>query len=147
MGEGPERKTLEALATELGIARKVHWMGVVAEPEKVLNQAGIFVLSSRYEGFPNVILEAMSCGLPVVSFDCPTGPREIIREGIDGILVQAQDLDGLTAAMDRLMSDETERLRLGARATEVTDRFSLARIMAMWEDLLRRLVPDEAVRK
>jgi len=140
LGEGPDRESLHKLAGELGIATRVRWMGMVAEPERVLHHADLFVLSSRYEGFPNALLEAMACGLPVVSFDCPSGPRHIIRDGIDGLLVPAQDLDGLTVAMRRLMSDPTERRRLGTRAVEVSDRFGLDRVMAMWDDLVHDVI-------
>jgi glycosyltransferase involved in cell wall biosynthesis len=142
IGEGSERKNLEQIAVELGIADRVRWLGVVAQPERVLLEASIFVLSSRYEGFPNALLEAMSSGLAAVSFDCPSGPAEIIRHEIDGLLVPPQDLEGLAAALDRLMADEVLRERLGRRATEVSERFALKSVAGLWEELIRDVVSN-----
>jgi len=139
MGDGAERAKLEALAGTLGITDQVHFHGRVFNPTTILTCADLFVLSSRYEGFPNALLEAMACGIAVVATDCPSGPRDIIRDGIDGLLVPAENMDALSHAMGALMDNPEHRVNLGRRAREISDRFSVHTIMAMWESLVQEL--------
>ncbi|MBD2678366.1 MULTISPECIES: glycosyltransferase family 4 protein [Nostoc] len=145
LGDGKLRPELECLRNELGLSDRVYFPGMVNDTYAFLQQADIFIMSSRFEGFPNAICEAMTCGLPVISTDCPSGPREIIRDGIDGILVPNEDISALAAAIERLISNEQERNYLAAHAPEITERFSVKKIMEMWEDVLVKVTQKEFI--
>jgi len=131
-GEGPDRSKLEGRRDELGLAERIRLPGTTPEPHAVLGRAGIFVMSSRREGFPMVLGEAMASGVPCVSFDCPSGPRELIRDGVDGLLVPPNDVVALSSTLERLISDRDLAARLASRAPEVVERFSLEAILAQW---------------
>lgn len=142
-GDGELRPELEALRDKLKLQTRVYFPGAVKNVYETLKQGDMFVLSSRFEGFPNALCEAMACGLPVIATDCPSGPREIIRDGIDGILVPSENIAALSAAIANLMVDEQKRHDLSTHATEIVERFSIEKIMPMWEELLAEVVKEK----
>lgn len=141
VGDGLLRSELETQATRLNLGCRVQFTGTISNPYPVLRSADLFVFSSRFEGFGNALCEAMACGLPVISFDCPSGPREIIRDDVDGLLVPREDITALATTMDRLMSDPQERVRLASRAPEITERFGLNRVLGLWGQLFEQILP------
>ncbi len=135
LGEGTLRSQLEQQVTKAGLTSRVHLPGRVNNAHAWFAQADLYVLSSRYEGLPCALCEAMSSGVPAISFDCESGPRDIIRDGVDGVLVPPADVPALASALDGLMSDKAKREQLGSRAAEVRDRFGLSQILTRWENL------------
>ena len=132
LGKGPLRRTLLSLARELRIAEHVDFPGFVENPYAFLAKADLFVLSSRNEALPTVLIEAMACGCPVVSTDCPVGPREILEDGRLGALVPVGDSEALAAAMSRTLDNPPQRTALQERASF----FSTERAVARYEELL-----------
>lgn len=136
LGDGSQKTALEQYATELGLRDRIHFSGAVKDITPWFHAATCFALSSRFEGFPNVLLESMAAGCPVVAFDCLTGPREIICHEIDGLLIPNGDVTALGMGIKKLLLDSDLRSRLSARAVEVVKRFNVDRIMTQWTDLL-----------
>jgi glycosyltransferase involved in cell wall biosynthesis len=143
-GEGEQRATLERLIEDLQLKDRVSLPGQVREPVNYIWTADLFVLSSYTECFPNALCEAMAVGLPVIATDCPSGPREIIRHGVDGILVAPNDVYALSAAMHGLLNDPDIRDRLGSHAREVTERFGLEKVIGMWNALFKSVSPSSS---
>lgn len=136
LGEGDERETLERQVEEGGLQGRVSMPGRVGNLADWYADSDLYVLSSRVEGLSNTLIEAMASGLPVVAFDCETGPREIIRQDIDGVLVsQVEDDEALAAHLADLMARPERRELLARRAIDVRDRFSTARVMSLWNHL------------
>lgn len=135
LGEGELRSELEELKEQLKLGDCVCLPGLISNPFPLLARAELFVLSSRYEGFGNVIIEAMACGCPVVATDCPSGPREIIRHGIDGLLVRDRDRNSLAQAMASLMKDKHQRQQFAKEAKKGLNKFYPETIISQWESL------------
>jgi glycosyltransferase involved in cell wall biosynthesis len=145
-GDGSQRSELERLVAELGLAGRVRLMGATSDIGEELARASVFALSSRFEGFGMVLVEAMSKGVPVVSFDCPRGPSEIVDDGVDGVLVPNGDVDALATALVELTGDEQRRRSLGAAALEKSRRYEIGAIGARWDALLAELEERRAAR-
>jgi GalNAc-alpha-(1->4)-GalNAc-alpha-(1->3)-diNAcBac-PP-undecaprenol alpha-1,4-N-acetyl-D-galactosaminyltransferase len=139
LGEGPERANLETLARQLNLGGKVVMPGTVPDIAKYLEEASIFVLSSRFEGFPNVLLEAMASGCAVVATDCPSGPADIVRPGIDGLLVPAGDAREISEAVGILMANANLREEMGNAARHVSERFSIEAELFVWDQVISSL--------
>lgn len=140
LGEGEIRAELEELRSQLQLTDCVHLPGAVNNVRDYLAQAELFVVSSRVEGFPMGLCEAMACGLPVIATDCLSGPRDIIQDGIDGMLVKTEDLDALTAGLDTLMSDPLKRQQLAQNAPKVLERFGLDSVMNLWVETIDQAI-------
>lgn len=139
-GEGPDRLKLLAMIEALNLQDQVILVGHVPNMQLEYYKAQLFVLSSRFEGFGLVILEALTCGLPVVSFSCPTGPSEIIEDGVDGILVPPENVPELAQAIQNLLIDHQARDTMSLRAARSREKFSVESIGNQWHTLVRNIV-------
>jgi glycosyltransferase involved in cell wall biosynthesis len=139
LGEGKEEGRLRGLAERLGIGGRVVFAGFRRNPYPYLRGASVFVLPSRYEGFPNALVEAMALGLPCVATRCPTGPEEIVTHGEDGLLVPVEDPEGIAQGIDLLLKDASLCKRLGTAAAERVMEFDVTRIVRKFEDLLEEV--------
>ncbi len=138
LGEGPLLDPLRAEAERLGIANRVDFAGFQANPYAFLSRAQLFVLSSKYEGFGNVIAEALACGTPVVSTDCESGPSEILDGGRFGTLVPVGDTAAMTAAMNVALAGPHDRAALIARGMEFSVSRAAAAYLALFDRVLGR---------
>ena len=137
IGEGNERDNLLRLCDELSLATRVQFVGQVRDVESWMSRAGLVVQPSRLEGFPNVLLESMGMGAPVISADCRSGPADMIQDGVNGRLVPVEDVTTLAQVMAELMAEPKLRESLGREATKVRQSFRQDLIMDRWEKCLR----------
>ena len=107
LGEGPDRPALEALVNQLGLEDSVAMPGFVDNPYAYMSRASLYVLSSRWEGLPTVLIEALYCGPPIIAMDCPSGPREILADGQHGLLVPVGDITALAQAIEAGLAGKT----------------------------------------
>ena len=139
-GEGSQRAKLEKRAKELGVSNSFVLKGVTSDIQNEMLDSSIYVLPSRYEGLPLVLLEAMSVGLPPVAFTCKCGPRDVIKDGQDGFLVPRFNVELFAEKLEALIKDEDLRKKVGQEAQKSVQRFSPDKIMAKWGELFRDLV-------
>ena len=135
LGEGEKRKSLEDLVDKLGIQDKVMFLGFQKNPFKYIAKSNIFVLSSSWEGFSIVIVEAMACGVPVISTRCPSGPDEIITDEVNGLLVPVANVDAMAQAILRLLKDESLSNRLAEAGKKRAKDFKVEKMVAEYERL------------
>lgn len=146
LGEGSLREILESQIQAYDLGKRVYLLGRAGNVRDWYQRADLFVMSSRYEGFPMTLVEAMAYGCTVVSYDCDTGPRDIIRHGVDGLLVSPTgDVPALASALDQLMRDNKVRECMGQKATEIRTRYSLESISTMWNNLFTGILPKNTV--
>jgi len=141
LGKGEEEKRLKKLVKDLNLEKEVRFLGFKKNPYKYISRATIFVLSSKYEGFPNVLLEAMACEVPVISTDCHYGPSEIIEHGKNGFLVPVNDEYALAEKIKILLKEPTLRRNFAIEGRKTVEKkFDLKRIIKQWEDLITHIV-------
>jgi glycosyltransferase involved in cell wall biosynthesis len=145
-GSGPWRSRLAAQIDRLGLGGRAHLKGATSRLDEQFAAASMFVLSSRFEGLPMVLLEAMAAGLPPVAFDCPTGPGEVIGHGTSGLLVPPADTAALAAAICALIEDPARRQAMGVAARERSRAYSMPAVTRQWEQLFTDLTGHRAGR-
>ena len=137
LGDGEQISILKTLAKQNNIEEKVHFLGFQENPYKYLKNAKFFVLSSLNEGLPNVILEALACETPVVSFDCLSGPSEMISDKQNGLLVENQNVQKLTEAINLFVDDDKLYTFCKENAFQSISHFSIENIGKQWLDLMK----------
>lgn len=139
IGAGDKLAVLQQLVESGPFSDRIRFVGEVGNIGHWYDAAQIYVMSSRYEGFGNTLVEAMASGCACISFDCETGPAEILRDPCDGVLLKDKTIDGLAATLDDLMRDKDKRDRLAASAIRARARYETAHIQQRWQALISQL--------
>ncbi|MEV0387520.1 glycosyltransferase family 4 protein [Nonomuraea sp. NPDC050643] len=144
-GTGPSKERLQARIDESGMGGRIRLMGRSNRIHDELAKSSVYALSSRIEGLPMAMIEAMGHALPIVAFDCPTGPGDVLTPGKEGVLVPPRDVDALAEALGRVMADRETRLRMGAAAAETAHSYTPQVVMPLWERLFAALAAGEKI--
>lgn len=140
LGKGENKKYLEDLVKDLGILEDVIFLGFQSNPYKCIANADLFVLSSLWEGFPNALIEAMACETPVISTDCPSGPKEIITSGVNGILVPTRNPKALASAILKVLMDKDLSIKFTIAGKNRVNDFEVKRIVGKYEELFKSAI-------
>lgn len=138
-GQGEWKESLQKYMDDNGLSESAHLMGTTDDIASEFAASSFIVMSSRYEGLPMVLIEAMTCGLPAVSFACKCGPRDIIEDGRNGLLVTDGDTEALAGAMVKMMRDADLRKSMGEEARKVKEKYDEQAIMKRWISLFEEL--------
>ena len=142
-GEGSLRKKLQEKIDLLNLEDSLILKGNEKNIQSKYLENSIYVMSSRYEGFGMVLIEAMSCGLPLISFDCPYGPKDIIKDGENGFLVEFGNIEEMAEKINYLIENEDKRIKMGKKSKELSYNYSEEKIMNQWKELFKNLLENK----
>ena len=142
VGDGPEKESLLRMISDYGLQNNVHLMGFTSDVREAFCHSSIATITSLSEGFSMAIVEAMECGVPVVSYQCPCGPKELITEGVDGFLVAVNDEKAMADRICQLIEDEELRYKMGAAARIKAKKYHKESIINQWMQLFESVVSE-----
>ena len=145
LGEGEKKKELGSLIEKYNLSKNITIKNFIDNMEEVMKEYSFFVMTSKYEGFGLVLVEAQATGLPVISFDCKSGPKEIINNNIDGVLVNAENENAMSSAIVRLIEDKEFRKKLSKNAVINSERFRNEKIGNEWKELFEKMIKKKSV--
>jgi N-acetylgalactosamine-N,N'-diacetylbacillosaminyl-diphospho-undecaprenol 4-alpha-N-acetylgalactosaminyltransferase len=137
LGDGERKEQLLEIAIQNKVSDKVHFLGFKTNPYPYFKNAKFLVMSSKYEGFPMSLIEALACGTPVISFNCISGPKEIIVDMENGLLVENQDFEKLGSAINLFVEDEVLLAKCKSNSLDSVRKFSIKEIGKQWFDLMK----------
>lgn len=142
-GQGEWEHFLTRMIKDKKLENNIYLKGVTEDVENIYIESSGYIMTSRYEGFGMVLLEAMSCGLPIVSFNCESGPAELVEEGLNGYLAQVGDIESMANYICHIIEDEDLRKKMGCKSKELSTKFNIQEIMQQWDDLFEKLTSKD----